>query len=91
MVANQGEKALLRDNAHAGAQLVNDDQRDRRHSEHPQQAIAELAAGIEYVAIPAGSSSDRPASTPGLTTANSAATPPARSNRRRRRTRCQCK
>jgi hypothetical protein len=47
--------------------------------------FAGVAAGLD----PLGSSSERPARTPGPTTASSADAPPAPSHRRRRRTRCQ--
>jgi hypothetical protein len=86
MVTNQGEQTFLGHHAHAGAQLVEDDQRDRRHREHPQQPIAELGAEDRV----------RGDSVVGQTgqyarpdDREQRRQPPARSIRRRRRTRRQ--
>jgi hypothetical protein len=40
----ESEQSLARHDAHAGAQLVKDDQRRRREGEDPEQAIAVVGA-----------------------------------------------
>lgn len=43
-VTDQPREALLGDDAHAGAEVVEHDQRDRREQQHPQQPVAVLGA-----------------------------------------------
>jgi len=44
VVPDEREQALLGDDVHAGVQLVEDDQRQCRDREHPQEALAELGS-----------------------------------------------
>jgi hypothetical protein len=54
MIADEREQALLGHHAHAGTELVEDDQSERRDREHPQQAIAELGAEDRVGGDPGG-------------------------------------